>query len=218
LIDNDLASSARRPIDFAALSGVAATIGLHLFFQRSGPNPAFIAAVCAGWIGYVAWQAWRDRSRIRWWGFRRDNLAAASLRPVLILGSLGNAMAAYAIWQGHFTFPPSNLVLFLLYPVWGIAQQFLALGIVTRSLEQVDWIRGRPIAIALLVATLFGSVHWPDIGAMVATFGLGLVVVMLYFQHRNLWPLGLMHGWLGAMFYLWVLDRDLFAENFKPGF
>ena len=45
-----------------------------------------------------------------------------------------------------------------------------------------------------------------------ATFLLELLVIPLYLWQRNLWPLGLLHGWLAAMFYLWVLDRDLWAE------
>jgi len=40
------------------------------------------------------------------------------------------------------------------------------------------------------------------------------LIIPLYFRYRNLWPLGVLHGWLGAFFYLWVLGRDMWVENF----
>jgi hypothetical protein len=49
---------------------------------------------------------------------------------------------------------------------------------------------------------------------MLATFGLGLVYIPLYLRYRNLWPLGFYHGWLGTLFYLWVLGRDPWVETF----
>jgi membrane protease YdiL (CAAX protease family) len=54
----------------------------------------------------------------------------------------------------------------------------------------------------------------PEIPLMLTTFGLGLVYIPLYLRYRNLWPLGLYHGWLGTLFYLWVLGRDPWVETF----
>ena len=46
---------------------------------------------------------------------------------------------------------------------------------------------------------------------------IGLVVMLppaiWELQHSGL-PHPSLYGWLGALFYLWVLDRDLWAENF----
>ena len=47
-----------------------------------------------------------------------------------------------------------------------------------------------------------------------ATFVLELLIVPLYLWQRNLWPLGVLHGWLGGLFYLWVENRDLWVERF----
>ena len=49
---------------------------------------------------------------------------------------------------------------------------------------------------------------------VVATFLLELAIVPLFLLYRNLWPLGLLHGWLGGLFYLWVEGRDLWVERF----
>ena len=36
----------------------------------------------------------------------------------------------------------------------------------------------------------------------------------LYLRDRTVLPLGVAHGALGALFYVWVLDRDPYAEIF----
>ncbi len=61
--------------------------------------------------------------------------------------------------QGTLHFPLHTLRLFLLYPVWGVIQQFLALGIVVTNLERIEGLRERKAVIVLLGAALFGLVH-----------------------------------------------------------
>lgn len=63
-------------------------------------------------------------------------------------------------------------------------------------------------------ALLFGAVHLPDLRLAAATCLLGAVFTLIYLRWRNLWPLGLYHGWLGVFFYYWVLRRDPWAEMF----
>ena len=47
-----------------------------------------------------------------------------------------------------------------------------------------------------------------------ATGLLGAVFALIYMRWRNLWPLGLYHGWLGVFYYYWILGRDPWAETF----
>jgi membrane protease YdiL (CAAX protease family) len=61
-------------------------------------------------------------------------------------------------------------------------------------------------------ALLFGLAHWPDGVLMATTFLLGVVFIPMYLRWRNLWPLGVYHGWLGALMYFWILQRDPVAE------
>lgn len=49
---------------------------------------------------------------------------------------------------------------------------------------------------------------------MAATFMMGLAFTPMYLRHRNLWPLGIYHGWLGVLTYYWVLARDPWTEMF----
>jgi hypothetical protein len=88
------------------------------------------------------------------------------------------------------------------------------LGILFNNLECYPILRQRRAVLALLLATIFALIHGFKQQLMVATFLLELGLVPLYLRHRNLWPLGLLHGWLGGLFYLWIENRDLWVERF----
>jgi hypothetical protein len=200
--------------DWLALAGVGVTIALHFLLQAHGPSPYFIAGACLFWAAFVIVRARQRPGILRAWGFRADNLARASVLPALLFVVIAAGFAGYAHVQGYLRFPLHQLGLFLLYPVWGVIQQFLALGIVVNNLEPIDGLEQRPALVALIAAVIFGAVHADDLHLAAATFALELVLVPLYRRDRNLWPLGVLHGWAGGLFYLWVLNRDLWAENF----
>ena len=111
-------------------------------------------------------------------------------------------------------FPWQTTLLFLLYPAWGLIQQFLVLAVVVGNLELLPALDRRPAMLVLIGAVLFAAVHAYNGWLVVATFFLELLIVPLYLTYRNLWPLGVLHGWLGGLFYLWVMGRDMWAENF----
>jgi hypothetical protein len=211
-----LANGDRRPSapDWFALAGIAVTIALHLVLQAKKPSPAFIIGACVFWAGFVVVRVFRDPGAFRRWGFRSDNLLRASMVPAVLLAAGVVALGAYACWQGHFWLPLHVILLFLLYPLWGLTQQFLALGIAVQNLELVPALGRQKWLLTLLGAALFGAIHAPDLWVVAATFLLELVLVPLYLRYRNLWPLGILHGWLGVLFYVWGLGRDVFAESF----
>jgi hypothetical protein len=49
---------------------------------------------------------------------------------------------------------------------------------------------------------------------MIGTFVLALIYSTVYLRQRNVYALGIFHGWLGAIFYYTVVARDPFAEVF----
>ncbi len=206
-------ANAGRP-DRLALGAAAFTAVLSFTRIADAPGSVFIAGACLFWAAFVVVRARKDRGVFRAWGFRADNLLSASVLPavVFVVGAAG--LAALAWLRGTFRFPAHALPLFLVYPVWGLTQQFLALGVVTRELERVEALRRRKALLVLLVALAFGLVHAFNPRLVAATFLLELAIVPLYLRHRNLWPLGVLHGWLGGLFYLWVEGRDLWAERF----
>lgn len=186
-----------------------ATGGLHLILADGfRANGIFIALAISGWCIYVALRVRRTRSIWKVWGFKTEGLL-----PTLVTSTVGAAvavlgMAAIAARHSALGLHSHMLPLFLLYPVWGLTQQFLVQGMVSRNLSSLNRPFSSPLAITLISAGLFGMVHLPDRLLMLATFILGIVFTPIYLKWRNLWPLGLYHGWLGVFAYFWLLERD----------
>ena len=194
-------------------SAVLLTGLLHLVFKSLNEKGLFIALASISWIGYVGWQVRQDPTKWSKWGFRTDNLRQAFIWPSIVFIASGLGMAWYgamtgrALWQDHILF------LLLLYPLWGILQQFLvqALGVdnLLKLFPQSGLLLAMPVGVIL-----FAVVHFPDGFLMLATGLLAGFFIPLYIRDRNLWPLGLYHGWLGTFFYLWVLGRDPWISVF----
>ena len=206
-------SDAGRP-DQLALIGAIVTAVLSWTPVADAPGSVFIAGACLFWAVFVVVRARQDRAVFRAWGFRADNLLAASVLPALVFVAGAACLATLAWVRDTFRFPAHQLPLFLVYSVWGLTQQFLMLGIVASNLERIDGLGRRPVLVVLIVALIFGLIHAFNPRLVVATFLLELLIVPLYLRHRNLWPLGVLHGWLGGLFYLWVENRDLWVERF----
>jgi hypothetical protein len=202
--------------DWFALAATAVTLGIHLLLMATTdrPNAVFIGGACVFWAAFVLLRARRDRTVFRQWGFRADNLGRASVLPAILLAVAAAGMAGYAGLHGTLRFPAHTGLLFLFYPVWGVIQQFLTLGIVVGNLERVRGLGERKGILVLVSAALFGLIHVYDVWLAGATFLLELAIVPLFLKYRNVWPLGALHGWLGGFFYLWVLNRDLWVETF----
>lgn len=189
------------------VTAVIATGALHFLSKALGLHGPFIVAAALFWVVFMLWRANRQPGILFVWGFRFDNL----LKPFLITTAVSLpgiiAMAFFGSLHGNFTLPPHLWILIILYPIWGTIQQFLVQGLVVRNLSLTK-LGSHSIFLVLLGAILFGVVHAPNILFMLATFCLGLLFVPLYLRFRNLLPLGLFHGWLGSLFYLWVLGHD----------
>lgn len=200
--------------DWVALAGILICIVLHIILDADKPCLPFVVSACLGWTVYIALRVWQDRHVLAEWGFRTDNLLAAAKPSLVLLAATVVGLAALGAYRGTLRFPPHLAFLLLLYPLWGVIQQFLALGIVVANLERLLSLHDRKRLIALVTATIFALVHLNDWRVATATFWLELAFVALYFRERNVLPLAVAHGWLGTLFYLWVLDVDLWMQTF----
>lgn len=90
-------------------------------------------------------------------------------------------------------------------------------GLVAGNLHDYEGRRLHPAAVTASTAVLFSAVHWPARLLVAGTFVLALVYVTAYLRRRNLWALGLYHGWIGGCFYFFVLGRDPWQEVFVAG-
>ncbi len=195
------------------VAAVVATAVLHLLLSNAlGLQGVTIAIALLGWTSYALWQARRDRHALDRWGFTRRGLGPAFVATTLFAVLAIGIMALVGYRNGTLQVDGGLIALLLLYPAWGLIQQFLVQALVAGNLRRASgWIR-HPVLVVLVCAVLFGLVHLPDVRLAGATFLLGLVFTPLYLRWRNLWPLGLYHGWLGAFCYRWVLDRNPWLE------
>jgi membrane protease YdiL (CAAX protease family) len=174
----------------------------------------FIILSILAWAGYVIFQSRKAPGILWYWGFRTDNFKEVIIKilPFGIVSLIAFFVVGY--YQGTMNLNWNIIPILILYPIWGIVQQLLVIGLVGGNLQDMKEIRINKFVIIALTALLFGLVHFPFYWLMAATFFLALLYGFIYLKSRNLYVLGLFHGWLGCLFYYTVLDRDPFAEIF----
>ena len=191
------------PRQWVELGAVALTAAGHLASPLLPvPRIVFTSVAVLAW---GAWLATRDRETLRGWGLTRKNLVPAFTAATAFAAPAALAMFAWGWFTGEGLVPAHAVICLIVYPAWGLVQQLLVQGLVTKNLVEVG---GRPAAAVVVSSALFGLVHWPYPVLMVATFGLGLVFAPLWLRWRNLWPLALYHGWLGTILYYQVIGED----------
>jgi len=164
------------------------------------------------WGGYLVWRLFTTAGLAREWGFRRDGFGRALGVGVLVGAVAAPALLGYGAWQGRFPLPASFWLVFALYPLWGLAQQFALQCLLTRNLRQVV---PRLFFRILAAATIFSAAHFPNYELMALTLAAGLAFTWIYETYGNLWAVGIVHGFLGALAYYTVLGQDPGAELLK---
>lgn len=145
------------------------------------------------------------RDELREMGLRGDNLIA-SARSVGLVTALG-AVLVVGIGLLAGARPRLHTGLlddFLLYPLWGIVQQFAMQAFTYRRLREGI---GGVTAPAVFTALLFGAVHYPNLALALATVAGGYVWCRLFERNPNLFTLAVSHGWLAVLLrYSWPAD------------
>ena len=188
----------------------------------------FIVCAIAFWIGFVLLRTRSEDGVLRRWGFTwRWNPSQSRIlfpyfagvliacvlwycfvEPAFVFGSTeGSAApggtAAATINLGNF------LATFLLYPFWGVVQQFIVVAMIAGNIgiivKRAD-LRGAIAVVA--TGIVFALAHLPHPGLVALGFVLGSVATSTYLRWRNLWIIGLFHGWVATFFYYFVLRQD----------
>ncbi|MGD8698830.1 MAG: CPBP family glutamic-type intramembrane protease [Gemmatimonadales bacterium] len=137
------------------------------------------------------------RDRLRDLGLRLDNLSD-SLREVGIATAIGAvailAIGALAGVEPHFGRRAMSSL--LLYPGWGLVQQYAMQSFTYRRVRESTH---RPGAAAVTTAVLFAIVHYPNLALAGTTLVGGYVWCRLFERHPNLLTLALSHGWLAVL-------------------
>lgn len=205
-------AEASRPLPTRAwleMGAVALTGVGHLVFSEYDASGVFIPLAAGGWGGYVGVRAATEPGFLGDLGLTGDDLGPAFRDASLLAAGALVAMAVVGAAQGTLALDADFLPMLVLYPAWGVVQQTLVQGFVTRHLDAAGL---SPWAVTPISAVAFGSVHVPNWKLTAATTALGAAYAPLYLRHRKLWPLGLYHGALGAFYYRWVLDRNPWRE------
>ncbi|MFC1497254.1 CPBP family intramembrane glutamic endopeptidase [Verrucomicrobiota bacterium] len=183
------------------MKGAAETLSRPQHFYNIG------AAVV--WGCYLLWRLVRTRGVAGAWGFRKDDFACSmragavfavvALIPLLIYGKV----------HDRLPFPLTFWLIIVVYPVYGIAQQFVLQALITRNLRGL--IKKLPFRV-LAASILFCAAHFPNYWLVALTFIAGLGFTWIYEKHRNIWAVGIVHGILGAVAYYLVIGQDPGAE------
>jgi membrane protease YdiL (CAAX protease family) len=188
--------------------------GKFVFMDYLNWRFAFVSTAIICWTVYIIYRHRKETGIITYWGFRTDNFNSV-IRKVLPFGVL-SVIVFFAIgfYQSTINITWHIIPILILYPMWGIIQQFLLIALTAGNLQDLKGQNLNKWIIILFSALLFASVHYPFVWLIIGTFILAVFYGFIYLSKRNIYVLGIFHGWLGGLFYYTVLGRDPFLEMF----
>ena len=205
-------SSKRRIIEISAV--ILTAIGKFIFMDYLNWRFPFVAVAIISWVSYVIFRKSKQPGITKYWGFRTDNFKTV-LKKVLPFGLMAVVtFFAVGFFKGTLNISWHIIPILILYPIWGAIQQFLLIALTAGNLQDMKGQKLNKEIIILLSAILFGAIHYPFVWLMIATFILAIFYGWVYLSERNIYVLGLFHGWLGGIFYYTILERDPFLEMF----
>ena len=191
-------------------------IGKFVFMDYLSWRLPFIATAIIFWGGYVIYQHKKKPGITRYWGFRTDNFGAV-FRNILPFGATALVIfICIGLYQNTINMTWHIIPILILYPIWGIIQQFLLIALTAGNLQDFKNFKITRAVIIIFAAILFGLIHYPFLWLIVGTFILGVFYGVIYLKQRNIFALGIFHGWLGGLFFYTVVNRDPFIETFGP--
>jgi len=175
----------------------------------------YIVGACLFWFIYVFVNYKKNCNLLKDWGFQKKNFRQSFLflLPVLIVSI--TLIVIYGLINNTVVLSWNIIIIFLLYPVFGLFQQFMMVGLIAGNLISIEKIRFKKYQVIILTAIIFSLIHYTSIFLMIFTFFLELIFTIVYLKWRNLWTLGLYHGWIATFLLFYVLERDLWMELFK---
>lgn len=139
------------------------------------------------------------------WGFRLDTLQK-SIAPYALVVALSSGILYTYGWYNNFTPLPVGFWYVLgIYPIWGLAQQFVLQNFVARNLVTLF---PSLIIRSAVTAIIFACAHIPSSKLMAVTLVGGFVFTYMHNTYQNLWALAIAHGILGAFVFHLVLGQD----------
>jgi uncharacterized protein len=199
---------------FEIIAVLITACGKFIFMDMLKWKLPFIVAAIVAWTAYVIYQARKHPGTLSHWGFRLDNFKSVLLM-ILPFGVTAVVIFFLVGWyQNTINLTWHIIPVLILYPIWGVVQQFLVIALVGGNLNELKSNTLKPFFAIFLTALLFGLIHYPFYWLMIGTFFLALFYGYIFFKNRNVYVMGVFHGWLGALFFYTVVNRDPFNEVF----
>jgi len=175
----------------------------------------YITGISLFWLGYIIYRVKANGGIQHMWSydpapFKRTILI---LIPFVIASIIATIL--YGVYNNSIIFTWRIIPVLLLYPVWGIIQQYLMLDIISNTLFTVLGTKVSRYVIILIVSVLFSFIHFPSFVLMIFTFFMEIVFVTVYLKWKNLLAIGIAHGWIATFLLYYVMGRDLWLELFK---
>jgi len=193
-----------------AVSAIAKFIVMDWLEMRA----FYITSSSLFWLWYVYYRYKRDKTILKYWGFKKSDFYESwkILLPFFILSS--TLAVLYARNNGIPVFQLKIIPVLVLYPVWGLIQQFIFLCIIALNLKQLRFFSANKYTLFLVVSFLFSLIHYPDYFLMGITFVMELVFLLSFWKWRNIWAIGIAHGLIATFLLYYVFGRDLWRELF----
>jgi len=214
---SDMKQMTMKPLAFQRieLTAVFITGALKFMFMDWFQWRAFyIAGICILWGSYIYYRLSTDNDVLKHWGFKKENFRPALilLTPWVFLNIIFSILFGY--FNHSLVFTWQIIPVLFMYPAWGIIQQYLMLGIISNDLMDVFGSRASRYLVMFIVSALFALIHYPSLMLMAFVFVMEAFFMVVYYRWRNLWAIGIAHGWIATFLLYFVLERDLWIELF----
>jgi len=211
-IRNTMSTDKSRWIEILAvvITGLLKFIIMDRFQMRA----FYISGACIFWLIYIVLRYKSDNSILKYWGFKKEYFRKSFLllMPFAVVGII--VIITYGIFIERYILNWHIIPILFLYPVWGLIQQFMVAGLVAGNLKSITSLHLRDYQVVLLTSFVFALVHSPDLFLIIFAFFMQVIFTVVYLIWRNLWSLGLVHGWIATFLLYYILERDLWTELF----
>jgi Type II CAAX prenyl endopeptidase Rce1-like len=200
---------------FAILAVLLTAVLKFIFMDWLNWSVFYITGMVLFWSVYILYRVKSNRDILILWGFKRAYFKQSMLYLAPLIFITGVVSVLYGSSIESLSFSWYFFLVLLLYPFWGLIQQFMMLSIISQNLYSVTEGKMNKYLIVFLVSVLFSLVHYPSFFLMIFTFFLEVVFITVYLKWRNLWAIGIAHGWIATFILYYVQDRNLWSELFS---
>ena len=172
----------------------------------------YISGAMLFWGVYIFMRYRKDPRILQLWGIRKRNFRRTFLFLLPFALVMVGLIAVYGFYVKANFLNWRIIPVLAIYPLWGIIQQFMMIALVAGNLQAITSLRFRRSQVMVWTSLLFALVHYPYLPLMLYAFLMEIIFIYTFFRWRNIWPLGLFHGWVSSLFLFFVSGRDLWRE------